>query len=575
MTREDRQLVEDLFDNERIKILISTATLAWGVNLPAKTVIIKGTQIYSPEQGKWVELSPQDILQMLGRAGRPYKNTRGEGIILTSYTELKYYLSLVTNQLPIESQFITQLADQLNAEIVAGSVNNIKEGVAWLSYTYLYIRMMRAPAFYSIDADEIDDDPLLVKRRANLIHSAAIVLDKNNLINYDKKTGIFHVTTLGKIASHYYIKYPSIAIYNEHIKPNMGMIELFRVFSLSYEFKFIPTREEEKYELEKLLIKVPIPVKGSPDDQATKINVLLQAYISRMKLQGYALKQDMAYIHQSASRIIRGLFEVFMKRGWANVSECALKMCKMIDKRMWSCMTPLRQFGTINEKILRRIENQEHLTWEHLYNMRVQQISSIIKVESRAKTVFKFIHQFPRFELNAFVQPITRSCIQVELSVKPTFEWDNRVHGGAEPFWILVCDVDNEMLLYSEYFVLRKSDMSMEEIFFEFTVPLLEPINPQYFIKVISDRWLASETQIPISFKNLILPSKFPACTNLHDMQLIPVNHWSDGRIKKFLKKNGIERLNSIQTQVYTDMFETNSSCFLGAPGNSGKTVAS
>jgi len=51
------------------------------VNLPAKTVIIKGTQIYSPEQGKWVELSPQDILQMLGRAGRPYKNTSGEGII--------------------------------------------------------------------------------------------------------------------------------------------------------------------------------------------------------------------------------------------------------------------------------------------------------------------------------------------------------------------------------------------------------------------------------------------------------------------------------------------------------------
>jgi len=200
--------------------------------------------------------------------------------------------------------------------------------------------MMRAPEFYSIEKEEIEDDPLLVKRRANLIHSAAIILDKHNLINYDKKTGLFHVTTLGKIASHYYIKYPSIAIYNEHIKPNMGMIELFRIFSLSHEFKYIPTREEEKFELERLLIKVPIPVKGPPDDKATKINVLLQAYISRMKLVGYALKQDMAYIHQSAARIMRGLFEVFMKRGWASVAETALKMCKMIDKRQWSCMTP-------------------------------------------------------------------------------------------------------------------------------------------------------------------------------------------------------------------------------------------
>ncbi len=71
LDRSDRQLVEDLFSANHVKVLVSTATLAWGVNLPAHTVIIKGTQIYSPEQGKWVELSPQDMLQMIGRAGRP------------------------------------------------------------------------------------------------------------------------------------------------------------------------------------------------------------------------------------------------------------------------------------------------------------------------------------------------------------------------------------------------------------------------------------------------------------------------------------------------------------------------
>jgi pre-mRNA-splicing helicase BRR2 len=58
MNRVDRTLVEDLFADRHIQVLVSTSTLAWGVNLPAHTVIIKGTQIYSPEQGKWVELSP-------------------------------------------------------------------------------------------------------------------------------------------------------------------------------------------------------------------------------------------------------------------------------------------------------------------------------------------------------------------------------------------------------------------------------------------------------------------------------------------------------------------------------------
>jgi pre-mRNA-splicing helicase BRR2 len=62
MTREDRGLVEELFADGSIQVLVCTATLAWGVNLPAHAVIIKGTQIYNPEKGRWVELSSQDVL---------------------------------------------------------------------------------------------------------------------------------------------------------------------------------------------------------------------------------------------------------------------------------------------------------------------------------------------------------------------------------------------------------------------------------------------------------------------------------------------------------------------------------
>lgn len=62
--RVDRKLVEDLFDDKHIQVLVSTSTLAWGVNLPAHAVIIKGTQVYSPEKGRWVELSALDVLQV-------------------------------------------------------------------------------------------------------------------------------------------------------------------------------------------------------------------------------------------------------------------------------------------------------------------------------------------------------------------------------------------------------------------------------------------------------------------------------------------------------------------------------
>lgn len=90
-------------------------------------------------------MSGQDILQMIGRAGRFGLDPYGEGILITSRASLEFYLTILNSQLPIESQFAKQLADHLNAEIVSGSVSNIKEAVNWLSFTYLYIRMLLAP----------------------------------------------------------------------------------------------------------------------------------------------------------------------------------------------------------------------------------------------------------------------------------------------------------------------------------------------------------------------------------------------------------------------------------------------
>lgn len=118
------------------------------------------------------------------------------------------------------------------------------------------------------------------------------------MIKYDRKSGYFQVTDLGRIASYYYISHGTISTYNEHLKPTMGDIELCRLFSLSEEFKYVTVRQDEKMELAKLLDRVPIPVKESLEEPSAKINVLLQAYISQLKLEGLSLTSDMVFITQ-------------------------------------------------------------------------------------------------------------------------------------------------------------------------------------------------------------------------------------------------------------------------------------
>jgi pre-mRNA-splicing helicase BRR2 len=224
MQRADRSMVEDLFADGHVQVLVSTATLAWGVNLPAHMVIIKGTQVYNPEKGTWTELGALDVMQMFGRAGRPQYDTFGEGIIITGHQELQFYLSLFNQQLPIESQYVRTIPDNLNAEIVLGTVQNVQDAAEWLKYTYLNIRMLRNPTLYGVPLGQIDADPLLKDRRMDLVHTAAAQLDKHNLAKYDRRTGNFQATDLGRIASYYYITYNTLATFNEHLRPTMGDI---------------------------------------------------------------------------------------------------------------------------------------------------------------------------------------------------------------------------------------------------------------------------------------------------------------------------------------------------------------
>jgi len=574
MTRDDRSLVEDLFREEHIRILVSTATLAYGVNLPAHAVIIKGTQIYSPEKGKWVEISMQDILQMFGRAGRPGFDTTGEAYLITSHKELYYYLPLLNEQLPIESQLMSRLADALNAEIVQESVTNLREATGWLAYTYLFVRMLNKPSVYHLDPSDLKDDPNLEQRRIDLAHSAALLLDKSNLIKYDKKSGNFQVTELGRVCAHYYLTHTTIQTFNEHLKPTMSDIEIFRVFSLADEFKYMGVREEEQQELGILKDKVPIPVKEPVTDASAKVNILLQSYIARLKLEGYALMADMVYVTQSAGRLMRALFEICLKRGWAPLACRTLNLCKMIKHRMWSIESPLRQFkGRIPNAIIRKMEKSS-FSWDKFMNLEGDQIGELINFPKQGKNIHRLIHRVPRLEMKGHVQTITRTVIKVELKIESDFRFDENIHGNRQDFWIFVEDVDGENILHSEFFVLRK-EFAEEENRLAFTIPIYSPRPPQYFVRVISDSWLGSESVMPISFRHLILPEKFPVPTELLDLRPMAIESLQDNApdAMQMYQKMEIDELNSIQTQVFSTFFKTDDNIFLGAPSGSGKTL--
>jgi helicase len=83
-----RRLVEDGFRNNTIKVICSTPTLAAGLNLPARRVIIRSYRRFDPNYGMQ-PIPVLDYKQMAGRAGRPHLDPYGESVLIArSYDEM-------------------------------------------------------------------------------------------------------------------------------------------------------------------------------------------------------------------------------------------------------------------------------------------------------------------------------------------------------------------------------------------------------------------------------------------------------------------------------------------------------
>lgn len=571
MLRADRGLTERLFSDGLLKVLVCTATLAWGVNLPAHTVVIKGTQIYDPKAGGWRDLGMLDVMQIFGRAGRPQFDKSGEGIIITSHDKLAHYLRLLTSQLPIESQFISSLKDNLNAEVALGTVTNVKEACAWLGYTYLFIRMKMNPLAYGIGWDEVVADPSLGLKQRALITDAARALDKAKMMRFDEKSGNFYCTELGRIASHFYIQYSSVETYNEMLKRHMSDSEVIDMVAHSSEFENIVIREEEQMELEALARECPLEIKGGSSSKHGKISILIQLYISRGSIEAFSLVSDAAYISASLARIMRALFEICLRRGWSEMTSFMLEYCKAVDRQIWPHQHPLRQFDKdISLEILRKLEDRG-ADLDRLYDMEEKDIGALIRYAPGGKTVKQYLGLFPMVQLSATVSPITRTVLKVDVLLNPDFIWKDRFHGASQRWWILVEDSENDHIYHSELFTLTKRAARGEPQKLSFTVPIFEPHPPQYYIRAVSDSWLQAESFYTISLHNLALPEAHTTHTELLDLKPLPITSLGN---RTYESLYNFSHFNPIQTQAFHILYHTDNNVLLGAPTGSGKTIS-
>ncbi len=83
LSNQQRKKIEELFKSGDLFCIVATPTLAQGVNLPARRVIIRDVKRWSTAASRNMPMPIMEIKQMLGRAGRPKYDKRGDAWIIS------------------------------------------------------------------------------------------------------------------------------------------------------------------------------------------------------------------------------------------------------------------------------------------------------------------------------------------------------------------------------------------------------------------------------------------------------------------------------------------------------------
>ncbi|NXE89365.1 HFM1 helicase, partial [Menura novaehollandiae] len=302
MEISDRKIIEGAFTVGDLPVLFTTSTLAMGVNLPAHLVVIKSTMHYVG--GVFQEYSETDILQMIGRAGRPQFDTTATAVIMTRWSTRDRYTQMLNGADIIESSLHRHLVEHLNAEIVLHTVTDVSVALEWIRSTFLYIRALKNPTHYGFSSglDKIGIEAKLQELCLKNLND----LSSFDLIRMDE-TNNFKPTETGRLMAWYYIAFDTVKQFFT-IKGTETLNELITMISNCTEFLDVKLRTNEKKILNTLnkdkdKITIRFPMEGKIKTREMKINCLIQAQLGCIPIQDFTLTQDTGRIFRNGLRV--------------------------------------------------------------------------------------------------------------------------------------------------------------------------------------------------------------------------------------------------------------------------------
>lgn len=348
LVESDRQIAEELFLNNKIQILVATSTLAWGVNLPAHLVVVKGTQFYDAKIEAYKDMDLTDVLQMLGRAGRPQFDNSGVARIFTQDAKKDFYKHFLHTGFPVESSLHTVLDNHLGAEVSAETILTKQDALDYLTWTFFFRRLHKNPSYYGLEISAEEHNSIAAQQLANEYMIEMVNKSLNELAE-SKCVEVFpngdvDSTPMGKIMSYYYLSHKTIRHLVSHAKPQATFLNALSWMSRAAEYDELPVRHNEDLINDTLSNNLPFPGHsfGLPMwDPHVKAFLLLQAFMSRIELPITDYVGDQTSVLDQAIRIVQASIDVLTELGYLSSCLQMMTLLQCIKSARWPTDAPV------------------------------------------------------------------------------------------------------------------------------------------------------------------------------------------------------------------------------------------
>eukprot|EP00076_Gallus_gallus_P043399 XP_025008937.1 probable ATP-dependent DNA helicase HFM1 [Gallus gallus] len=402
MEVSDRKIIEGAFTAGDLPVLFTTSTLAMGVNLPAHLVVIKSTMHYVG--GVFEEYSETDILQMIGRAGRPQFDTTATAVIMTRLSTREKYIQMLNGADIIESSLHRHLVEHLNAEIALHTVTDVTVALEWIRSTFLYIRALKNPTHYGFSSglDKIGIEAKLQELCLKNLND----LSSFNLIRMDKENN-FKPTETGRLMAWYYIAFDTVKQFFR-IKGTETLKELVTMISNCTEFLDVKLRTNEKKILNALnkdkdKVTIRFPMEGRIKTREMKVNCLIQAHLGCIPVQDFTLTQDTGKIFRNGVRVTRWLSD-FLASSKDNFSALlnSLILAKCFRCKLWeNSLHVSKQLEKIGVSLSNAMVNAGLTSFKKIEDTNARELELILNRHPPfGNQIKESVLHLPKYELN-------------------------------------------------------------------------------------------------------------------------------------------------------------------------------